>query len=168
MDRKDRLILIAEIRQAHGLKGEVRLTSYSEDPKALIAYSPLLTSSGKPVTVEQLKPAKGAWLAVLKDVRDRNASEALKGEKLFVPRERLPKPAEGEWYHADLIGLTLLDLSGSAIGRVEGVVNYGGGDLLEVAAAGKPGTVLVPFRGASVDLVAGLIRIDLPEGLLED
>lgn len=163
-----RLILIAEIRQAHGLKGEVRLTSYSEDPAALIAYSPLLTASGRQVTVERLKPAKGAFLAVLKDVRDRNASEALKGEKLFVPRARLPAPPDGEWYQADLLGLMLQDASGTPVGRVEGVFNYGGGDLMEVAVAGKPGTVLVPLRGAAVDLAAGVIRVDVPEGLLED
>ena len=161
-------ILIAEIRQPHGLKGEVRVANFAEDPNSLIHYSPLYTASGTEVIVERLKPAKGAWLAVLKDIRDRNASEALQGEKLYVPREKLPELPHGQWYQSDLIGLTLLDQSGAALGKVTGIANYGGGDLLEVLIADKANTVLVPFSEAKVDLDNQTIQIDIAEGLLED
>jgi 16S rRNA processing protein RimM len=164
----DRLILVGQIGQAHGLKGEVKLTSFTQDPESLIAYSPLLTQSGREISVEKLKPVKGAFYAVLKGITDRNQSEALQGEKLYVPREKLPEPEAGVFYQADLIGLELQTLEGEAIGRVEAMVNYGGGDLLDVALPGRAQTVLIPFKGAEVDLKAGLIRLALPEGLLEE
>lgn len=163
-----RLILVGQIGQAHGLKGEVKLTSFAEDPESLIAYSPLLTASGREISVEKLKPVKGAFYAVLKGVRDRNQSEALQGEKLYVPREKLPEPEEGVFYQADLIGLELQTPEGVHIGKVEAMVNYGGGDLMDVRLPDRTQTVLIPFKGAEVDLKAGLIRLNLPEGLLEE
>lgn len=163
----ERLILVGQIGQAHGLKGEVKLTSFTADPEALVAYSPLLTADGRKVTVEKMKPAKGAFFAILKDVRERNAAEALKGEKLFVPRDKLPEPADGEYYHADLIGLALETPAGEAVGIIEAMVNYGGGDLMDVRLADGSRSVLVPFKGADVDLKAGKVRLELPEGLLE-
>lgn len=163
-----RLILVGQIGQAHGLKGEVKLTSFAEDPQSLIAYSPLLTASGREISVEKLKPVKGAFYAVLKGITDRNQSEALQGEKLYVPRQKLPEPEEGVFYQADLIGLALQTLAGEPVGKVEAMVNYGGGDLMEVRLPDRAQTVLIPFKGAEVDLKAGLIRLDLPDGLLDE
>ena len=163
-----RLILVGQIGQAHGLKGEVKLTSFAEDPQSLIAYSPLLTESGREISVEKLKPVKGAFYAVLQGITDRNQSEALQGEKLYVPRQKLPEPEEGVFYQADLIGLELQTPEGVHIGKVEAMENYGGGDLMDVRLPDRAQTVLIPFKGAEVDLEAGIIRLSLPEGLLED
>lgn len=163
-----RLILVGQIGQAHGLKGEVKLTSFTENPQSLIDYSPLVTASGREISVEKLKPVKGAFYAVLKGITDRNQSEALQGEKLYVPRERLPEPEEGVFYQADLIGLELQTPEGEAIGKVEAMVNYGGGDLMDVRLPDRAQTVLIPFKGAEVDLAQGTIQLALPEGLLED
>jgi 16S rRNA processing protein RimM len=163
-----RLILVGQIGQAHGLKGEVKLTSFTQDPESLIAYSPLLTQSGREISVAKLKPVKGAFYAVLQGITDRNQSEALQGEKLYVPRHKLPEPEEGVFYQADLIGLPLQTPEGVDIGKVEAMVNYGGGDLMDVRLPGRTQTVLIPFKGAEVDLAAGIIRLSLAEGLLED
>lgn len=163
-----RLILVGQIGQAHGLKGEVKLTSFTENPQSLIDYSPLVTQSGREISVEKLKPVKGAFYAMLKGVTDRNQSEALQGEKLYVPRDKLPEPEEGVFYQADLIGLELQTPEGGTIGKVEAMVNYGGGDLMDVRLPDRAQTVLIPFKGAEVDLGSGTIRLALPEGLLED
>jgi 16S rRNA processing protein RimM len=164
-------LLVGIVTGAHGIRGEVKLKSFTADPEAIAGYNPLETGSGKPVEIAKLRPRKDGFIAILKGVGDRNAAEALKGTELFVPRARLPETAEDEVYVHDLIGLTVLLRDGSPIGKVVNVPNYGAGDLLEVKVEGRENTVLIPF--ASRFLIekkfdAGKMVIELPEGFLEE
>jgi 16S rRNA processing protein RimM len=164
----EKRVFIAEIRQAHGIKGEVRLSIYTEDPQSLIKYSPLYTSDGKEVVVEKIRQNKSDWLASLVGVSDRNTAEALQGKKLFCLREQWPSLPEGQWYLTDIVGLKLLDSKSSEIGKITGFVNYGAGDLLEVDLFDKAKVCLVPFSNPIVDLENGTVQVEIAEGLLED
>jgi 16S rRNA processing protein RimM len=162
------LILAGHITGAHGLKGEVKLRSFTEDPLAIARYGPLeVEGSGEPVTILKLRPARGGLVATLAGVTDRSAAEAMRGRKLFVARANLPEPAPGTCYHADLIGLLVRTTEGLTLGRVVGIANFGAGDLLDVEVEGKPETLLVPLAGARVDLDGATIAVDLPEGYLD-
>ncbi len=159
---------MARLGAAHGLKGEVKLFCFTENPQSLIAYGELQAANGQHFVIERLKPAKAGFYAMLKGIHDRTAAEALTGIELFVPRERLPEPEEGSYYQADLIGLEAETSDGLKLGRVETIVDFGAGELLELRMPDRKETVLVPFKGADVDLAAGCIRLNVPEGLLED
>ncbi|HKQ93994.1 MAG TPA: ribosome maturation factor RimM [Aestuariivirgaceae bacterium] len=161
-------ILIGVIGPAHGLKGEVKLKSFAEEPGAIASYGALeVGEEGRKVTITALKPASAGFIARLEGIGDRSAAEALKGAKLYVRRDQLPKLPDGTFYHADLEGLAVRTQDGTTIGEVEAVVNYGAGDLLRVKGAG-PEPLLVPFAGASVDLGARTIIVTLAEGLLDN
>lgn len=164
-------VLVGIIAGAHGIKGEVKLKSFTADPEAIAGYTPLETISGKPIEIVKLRPQKDGFIAVLKGVGDRNAAEALKGTELFVPRARLPETVEDEVYVHDLIGLIVVLKDGSILGKVVDVPNYGAGDLLEVKVEGRKDTVLIPFASKFIvekKFEAGKVVIDLPEGFLEE
>ncbi|HVY21626.1 MAG TPA: ribosome maturation factor RimM [Bauldia sp.] len=169
------MILVAQFGAAHGIKGEVRLKSFTQDPFAVADYGPLTASDGRRFEIEAVRAAAGSsspdmLIVRLKGVRDRNAAEALTGLELRVPQDRLPPAEEGEYYHADLIGLTAVTPSGTILGTVVGAPNYGAGDLLEIAP--KTGnTILVPFSDAvvpEVDIAGGRVVVDPPRGLLDE
>ena len=162
------LVCVGAIAGSFGVRGEVRLKSFCADPEAIAAYGPVYTADGRRFELRLTRPVAGGLGAHLSGVTTREAAEALKGPQLFVPRDRLPAPADDEFYHADLIGLTVQDPGGAVLGRVTAVHNHGAGDLLEIAAPGRKAPLLVPFTRAlvpTVDLVAGRIVADLPEGL---
>jgi 16S rRNA processing protein RimM len=160
-------ILVAEIGVAHGLRGEVRLRSFTEDPMAVQDYGVLEGEDGtQTFAIESLKPAKGCLIARFAGVADRTAAEALRGAKLFVPRDRLPAPEDETFYYADLIGLAAVTGDGQTLGKVVAVHNFGAGDLIEVEA-GAGGTVMLPFTAAvvpTIDLAAGRLVVDPPAG----
>jgi len=164
-------VCIGFITGAHGLGGEVRLKLHTNDHDAIAAYGPLEDeSAGRLFELLELRQGKGALIARLKGIGNREAAEALKGTKLYVDRTKLPAPPDGEWYQADLIGLEVVDIAGARLGSVHAVQNYGAGDLLEVKLDSGKASVLVPFRAAivpEVDIAAGRIVIDPPDGLLE-
>lgn len=168
-------IVLARFGAAHGVRGEVRLKSFTETPLAVAGYSPLKGSDGRDYRLTDARPAAGAapdMLVVRVDgVRDRNGAEALNGIELSVPRDRLPEPEEADdFYHADLIGLAAETTDGKALGTVTAIENHGAGDLLEIAPAGAP-AFLVPFTRMVVpvvDIPAGRIVVDPPPGLLDD
>ncbi len=164
-------ILLGIAGAPHGVKGELRVKSFTEDPLDLGAYGPLETEDGTRLEVESVRLGKEVVVVRLKGVRDRDAAEALKGKKLFVPREKLPAPEEDdEFYHADLIGLAVVTSDGSPLGRVVAVPDYGAGPLLEIAPQGGGASVLLPFVKAHVpeiDLAGGKVIADPPEGLFE-
>jgi 16S rRNA processing protein RimM len=166
-------VCVAKIGAAHGLRGEVRLQVFTEDPDAVVGYGELESEDGsRKFRVSSLRPAKGHFIAKFEGVNDRNASELLTNTQLFVLRDKLPAIGEAEtFYHADLIGLRVEDKSGKALGVVGAVRNYGAGDLLEVSARpNAPGT-LVPFIEQfvpEVDLKKGRVVIDPPVGLFEE
>jgi 16S rRNA processing protein RimM len=154
------LVLMGRIGAAHGIRGEVRLNSFTEDPEAIAAYGELSTNRpGLIITILSARPAKNVLVARLKGVTDRNAAEALNGVELFVPRDRLPPADEDEFYHADLVGLEARREDGSVIGRVAALPNYGAGDLIEIETDSGE-TLLLPFTRATVP------QIDIPAGYL--
>jgi 16S rRNA processing protein RimM len=155
----DRLIRIAEILGAHGLRGEVRLRSFASDPSSIKAYSPLSDAAGGRFTVSALRQAGATadlFIARLSGIERREAAERLAGTPLYVDRERLLSGlADGEFLHADLIGCEVETRAGKAVGKVIAVQNFGAGDLIEIAFAGSRRTEFLPFAESfvtSVDL----------------
>jgi 16S rRNA processing protein RimM len=163
-------VLLGEIGAAQGLKGEVRLRSYTEEPAAIARYGPLLDERGRALEIERVRVTPTALIARFKGVTTREAAEALARTKLYVERDRLPARTEEEWYHADLIGLAAIDANGKKIGVVVAVQNFGAGDLIEVKPEAGDATVLVPFTRETVpevDVEGGGLVLVPPEGLFE-
>lgn len=163
-------VCVARIGAAHGTRGEVRLWSFTANPLAVADYGPLESADGERFEIEALRPGKEFFIARLKGIADRSAVERLSNVELYVPRERLPEPDDAaEFYYADLIGLTVVDTEGAALGRVAAVQNFGAGDLIEVAPIAGGDTVLLPFTEEAVpvvDIAGGRLVIRAPEGLL--
>lgn len=164
------LILIARIGAPHGVRGEVRLFVFGEDPQALLHY-PLTDADGvRAFRITSLRPAKDYFVARVSGLEDRTAAEGLTNTDLFVSRTALPPPDDAQtFYHADLIGLIAQDPQGVRLGVVTALFNFGAGDLLEYAPdAGGP-TRLIPFTEAAVpvvDLAGGCVVIDAPAELV--
>lgn len=165
------LVLMGRISAAQGLKGEVRLTSFTGVPLDIAAYGPLTDGAGRSFTIESLRVIKGAVLAAkLSGVADRTGAEQLKGTPLYVEKALLPATEEDEWYHEDLIGLAAMSLQGDEIGAIVAVHNYGAGDLLEIRLKDSRQTVFVPFTQDAVpevDVKARRVVVILPEELDE-
>lgn len=129
----DHLILVGRVAGAFGVRGEVRITSYTAEPMALVEYKTLLKETGQPaLTLTAGRPVKGGVVVRTAEVETREQAEALRGLKLFVPRDALPEPDEDEFYVTDLIGLAVETPEGEALGRVKAVQDFGAGDLLEI------------------------------------
>jgi 16S rRNA processing protein RimM len=156
-------ICVARLGAAHGVRGEVRLWSFTAEPAAVVDYGPFETADGRAIEIETLRPAKDFFVARLKGVADRNAAEALRNVELFVPRTRLPAPADNdEFYHADLIGLAVVDAAGVPLGTVVALHNFGAGDIVEVRRADANDTVMLPFTQDAVpeiDVAGGRIVV---------
>ncbi|HEY1361427.1 MAG TPA: ribosome maturation factor RimM [Xanthobacteraceae bacterium] len=147
-------ICVAQIAGAHGLRGEVKLKSFTADPLAVVQYGPLTSEDGAVrFEIETVRPAKGHLVARLRGVSDRDAAQRLAGLRLFVPRTRLPAAAADEFYHADLIGLAAVTADGGAIGTVLAIHDFGAGDILELRPASGGATILLPFTEAFVPVV---------------
>ena len=160
-------IRVARIGAAHGIRGEVKLWSFTEDPMAVANYGPLETEDGaRRFEIEAARPAKDHLVARLKGVGDRDAASSLRNTDLFVPRDRLPPIEEADtFYHTDLVGLAAVSEDGNALGTVIAIHNFGAGDLIEIAptAGGEP--LLLPFTEATVptiDLKAGRVVVVPP------
>jgi 16S rRNA processing protein RimM len=164
-------ICVGVITGAQGVRGAVRIKSFTAAPEDGAAYGPVADETGERIfALRAIGRAKGVVIATISGIADRDAAERLKGVRLYVARDRLPAPGEEEYYHADLIGLAAVLRDGRALGRVRAVHEYGAGDSLEVTRD-DGGTVLVPFTRAAVpeiDLAAGKVVIDPPEGLLDE
>jgi len=163
------LICVGAVAGAFGVRGEVRLKSFCAVPEDIAAYAPLCTEDGKQsFSVHITRPIKNGLAARLGGITTREQADALRGMRLYVPRDRLPSLPDDEFYHADLIGLEVHDTGGNRLGRVKAVQNHGAGDLLEIEGPGLKNTVLLPFTRAvvpTVDLDAGRIVADPPDGL---
>jgi 16S rRNA processing protein RimM len=163
-------VLVGVIVGAHGIKGEVKLKSFTSEPLSIGRYGPLQSASGQKFEITKLKAAKDGFIASFKGVVDRNEAETLKGIELFVSREKLPKLKDHETYAHDLMGLDVFIEGGNKLGKLVGMPNYGAGDLLEVAVEGNTETVLIPFTSSFVpqtDFTTGKIIVNLPEGYLD-
>ncbi len=163
-------ILVAQIGAPHGIRGEVRLWSFTESPMAVKDYGALESEDGtQTFAIEALRPGKDFLVARLAGVSDRAAAERLRNLKLYVPRDRLPAPEDGDtFYHVDLIGLAAVATDGRNLGTVCAVHDFGAGDLIEVLAGDA--RVMLPFTDAvvpEVDLAAGRLIVDPPEGTFD-
>ncbi|MBK1795577.1 ribosome maturation factor RimM [Devosia sp. WQ 349] len=167
MAQNSNRILLGKIGAAHGIKGEVRIISHTEDPEAIGSYGPLDTDRpGLVITIEKARLSKTVLVARLKGVADRNAAELLNGVSLFVDRERLPETDdEDDFYHTDLIGLDARLENGVSIGEVSALPNFGAGDLIEVRDPRSGDTFLYPFTKAvvpQIDIKGGFLVISPP------
>jgi 16S rRNA processing protein RimM len=163
-------ICVGIISGAHGVRGAVRVKSFTADPKAVARYGPLEDEGGeRRFSLRLAGSAKGVVIVHLAGISDRDHAEALRGLRLYLPRAALPPPDEEEYYHADLIGLAATLANGTQLGEVCAVHDFGAGDTLEIVrSAGPP--LMVPFTRAvvpTVDIAAGRLVIDPPPGLLE-
>lgn len=141
-----KLLLLGRVAGAFGVRGEVRITAYGEDPLALLSYKTLVREDGSPgLTLTSGRAAKGGLIVRAKEVETREQAEALRGVRLFVPREALPEPEEDEFYHADLIGLTVETPEGATLGKIKALQNFGAGDMLEVELPVGRATFFLPF-----------------------
>lgn len=158
------------IGAARGLKGEVRVTSYTDDPTDLGSYGPLFTADGsRSFTVQVVARAKNQVIARIAGITDRDGAETLRGTALYLPREALPAAADDEFYLADLIGLAVETVGGENLGRVTAVDDFGAGPVVEIDG-GARGAVMLPFSDAvvpTVDLASGRMIVDPPTGLLD-
>jgi 16S rRNA processing protein RimM len=172
MAKPENPVQMAVIGAPHGIRGELRVKTFTGEPEALGDYGPLYTQDGRAFEVASIRAAGNMAVVRFAEVGDRNAAEALTGTELFVDRSVLPEPEEeDEFYHADLIGLDVRDDSGAVLGKVLAVQNFGGGDILDLMIGGRKG-VLIPFTQAAVPEVTiaeGFIRIDpVAAGLVDD
>ena len=141
-----KLILVGQVAGGFGVRGEVRVTAFTADPLALKAYGPLLRADGSAgLTLITARAAKGAVIGRAKEIETKEQADALRGLKLFVPRERFPAPDEDEVYVTDLIGLEARDPDGRVLGRVKAVQNFGASDMLEITPAEGGQTWYLPF-----------------------
>jgi 16S rRNA processing protein RimM len=150
----EKRVLVGRIGAPHGLKGDVRLTSFTQDPKAIGGYRLTDAHGERRFTIIALRPLKGDLVvARFEGVATREGAEALNNIELYITRDALPAPAEDEFYHADLIGLTARNAAGAHIGHVANVQNFGGGDILEIAPSEGGETLLVPFTKEAVPVI---------------
>jgi 16S rRNA processing protein RimM len=158
-------ICIARIGAAHGVRGAVRLWTFTEDPLAVLRYGALATKDGaRQFVVTHAREAKGHLVATLKGIATREDAERLNGIELYIAREKLPATDEGEYYHTDLIGLAAVNAADEPLGRVTAIHNFGAGDIIEIAPP-HGAAMLLPFTHAvvpTVDLAAGRVVIELP------
>ncbi|WPZ35701.1 ribosome maturation factor RimM [Thalassobaculum sp. OXR-137] len=164
-------VCLGAITGPHGVRGLVKVKPFTEVPADIAAYGPVEDETGtRRFTLQVTGEAKGQVIVALEGVGDRNAAEALKGQRLYVAREALPEPDDGSFYHADLIGMEVVGLDGTLLGRVSALYDFGAGDVLEFR--GEDGKArMLPFTEQvvpTVDLTARRMVVDPPEGALDD
>jgi len=161
-----RLVCVARIGAAHGVRGAVKLWTFTEDPFAVQHYGPLQTKDGdRAFEVAQAREGKGHLVVTFKGITTRDEAERLNGIELCVAREKLPETDEDEYYHADLIGLAAVTTAGAPLGHVVAIHNFGAGDIIEIAPPNGT-TLLLPFSNAvvpEVDLTGGRVVINPPQ-----
>jgi 16S rRNA processing protein RimM len=158
-------VLLGVVIGAQGLKGEVKVKTFTQSPEKLGAYGALHDKDGRAFTVASVRAAKDIAVASFKEITDRNTAEALKGVELFVSRGALPQTEAEEFYHADLVGLAAEDTEGRAIGIVRAIHNFGASDVIEIVRADGD-EVFLPFTrevAQLIDTEAGRIVIAAPE-----
>ncbi len=164
-------ICVARIGAAHGVRGAVKLWTFTEDPFAVKAYGPLSAKDGvRHFELASARAAKDHLVATFKGIETREDAERLNGVELYIARDKLPATDEDEYYHADLIGLAAVTAADETLGRVIAIHNFGAGDIIEIAPLSGT-TLLLPFTNAvvpTVDLAGGRVVIALPEEIEGD
>jgi 16S rRNA processing protein RimM len=168
----DEMIFVGAIAGSFGVKGEVRLKSFTSVPEAIAQYGPVFTEDSiRSFNVSLTGHLKNALSAKLSGVQTKEDADAIRGLQLFVPRSKFPQLPDDEYYYADLVDLNVFDAGGMLIGKVHSVQNHGASDILEISESGTSETVLLPFTRKNVptiDTKAARIIIDPPDGLFED
>jgi 16S rRNA processing protein RimM len=163
-------LCVGVVTGPHGIRGGVRVKSFTADPADIDAYGPVSDETGmRRFAIRVVGMIKGVVLAELDGIADRNAAEALKGLHLYVDRDQLPPAEEDEFYHADLLGLTARLEDGTVLGNVTGLYDFGAGESVEITGP-KGQVTMVPFTKAAVpaiDLAAGMLTIVPPDGLFD-
>ncbi|HRK70093.1 MAG TPA: ribosome maturation factor RimM [Micropepsaceae bacterium] len=162
-------ILVGRITGPHGLGGEVKVQSFTQDPLSIGSYGPLavrMKADGavRTLTIARIKRAKDHLIVRFAGISDRNGAEALKGAELFVARAQLPAAGEGEFYLADLEGLAVRDAQGREIGRIQTISDFGGGPILVIATP-EGGEMMLPFADdfiAEINVAGGFICVHVP------
>lgn len=164
-------MLVGVLGAPKGVKGAVRITTYTAEPAAVAGYGRLYAGpGGRAVKLTVKERLKGGVVAQVEGVEDRNAAEALRGTKLYVARAALPEPEEEEYYHCDLIGLRVELADGRPLGKVRALYNFGAGDLLEVARGKSRASVMLPFTRdvvPVVDVAGERLVVAPPSGLID-
>ncbi len=170
MLNESKLICVGALAGAFGVRGEVRLKSFTSNPDDIENYAPLFTENGgRSFEIVITGRLKNGFAARLSGVVKKEQADDLKGTKLFVPRDRLPSLQEDEFYYSDLIGMIVYDTGGNEIGKVQAVLNHGAGDLLEIHGENLKMSVIIPFTKEAVptvDIVSRRIVTDPPDGLI--
>ncbi len=166
-------VCVGVISGAHGVRGEVKVTAFTEAPEGLAAYGPLEDKTGnRAFDLKIIRVTQKHVIARIKGVEDRDAAGALRGVELYVDRDRLPDPDDETWYYSDLEGLAVHGPDGNLIGRVKNMQNFGAGDLLEIAPVGGGESLLVLFTRENVpdvDIEGGQIKLSsMPEESPDD
>ncbi len=143
---------VGVISGAHGVRGLVKVQSFTDPPEALGLYKDVGDEAGRPLGLELLVPVKGQFLGRVVGIADRDAAERARGTRLFVSRAHLPEAADGEFYHADLIGMEARSSAGEILGIVKSVENFGASDILDIKGTGRR-DFMVPFTDAFVPIV---------------
>jgi 16S rRNA processing protein RimM len=150
MNSKPTLVFVAQVGAAHGVQGEFKLLSHTDDPLTVLEFNPLLDEKGEPaLSITAARAHKGALLVRAEEVPDRTAADKIKGLKLYVDRADFPETDEDEYYVADLIGLSVVDVAGNPVGKVANVDNFGAGDLLDIR----------PLEGANFYVLFSLANV---------
>lgn len=148
------LIVVGAIIGAHGVRGDVRVKSFTAAPAALFDYAPFVDAQGKPLlSPKSVRAAKDHFIVTPQEARQKEAWDALRSAKLCVPKDRLPPAEEDEYYIDELVGLDVFAGGDTAIGKIKAVMDHGAGDLLEITPADGGKTVLVPFTREDVPMV---------------
>ncbi len=162
----DRLILVARVAGAFGVRGELRIRTFTERPLALLDYRELMRADGAPgLTLVSGRTNKDGLIVRAREVATKEEADALRGLDLYAPRSKLPPPAPDEFYLADLIGLAAEAPDGTPLGEVAAVPDFGAGDLLEIQPPGRGASWLVAFTQENVpevDLQGGRIVVVRP------
>lgn len=163
------LLAVGVVSGAHGIKGQVKLRSYTANPDDILAYGALLNKEGtKRFEIRIDGGTKHGLIATFKGVKDRNAAELLKGTELFVDRATLPESDDDEFYYDDLIGLEVRDASGAVLGKVHALHDFGAGDILELTLSSTGKKEMYPFTRQNfpeINVADGFVLAELPEVL---
>lgn len=167
MSNEKRLICVAVITSAHGIKGAVKVRSFTEYPEDFAEYSPLLSADGtKNFNVKIISDAGDSFIAEVEGVKSRNEAEMLRGTELFIYRDSLPEVEDNEFYYEDLIGLEARSINGKKMGVITAIYNHGAGDILEVKMNNSGKAELVSFTDDNVpeiNITGGYVVIHMPE-----
>ena len=164
---REERVIVAKIGAPHGVRGEVKLWPFTQDPMAVAQYGPLETKDGaRRFEIETVRAAGNHLVARLKGVGDRDAAQALTNTELYISRDRLPAIDQGDtYYHSDLIGLDAVSVDGAQIGTIHAVHDFGAGCVLEITPLGSGDTLMLPFTDATVpeiDLAAKQVVVVPP------